>query len=259
MVANYLHQSKGFSRTDANAFIDRGRMFVFGDSHVELLFNGQKPKGNAYLDVGAGDGSITKRFSGGFEKTIALEMSQYMVQRLKEKGFITSKDANVLFDETIIGKNYYDLVSMFNVLDRADKPISMLKALKSCVKKDGRILLAVVLPFCPFVEQGVKKVKPVERLNLPGICKKSTPFEYGVTVLDEFLRTHLGLEVEKWSKLPYISEGDYNQNIYVLENAILLLKKSTTIVSSNIINSNHTASNDENDEQVISPNFDILK
>lgn len=149
-----------------------------------------------------------------------------MVTRLREKGFIASGDANALFNENVIGKNCYDLVSMLNVLDRADKPISMLKALKSCIKKDGRILLAVVLPFCPFVESGTKQLEPTEKLNMEGgLCVEGASFERSVALLNKQLFLPLDLEIEKWSKLPYISEGDQKKEFYVLEDAIFLLRK----------------------------------
>lgn len=150
-----LQKYGGHSLTDANAITRSGRMFVFGDSHVSKLLtmsNGENRGGSLYLDVGAGDGLITKRLSRGFDKTIAIEPAKRMIKRLKEKGFIATANAGALFDEKIIGNHCYDLVSLLNVLDRVDKPLSMLRAVKKLIKREGRILLALVLPFRPVVQ-----------------------------------------------------------------------------------------------------------
>lgn len=49
----------------------------------------------------------------------------------------------------------YDFISALNLLDRCDKPLELLNYIKSSLKPDGRFLLALVLPFAPFVEAGL--------------------------------------------------------------------------------------------------------
>ena len=68
-----LLKNVGYSLTDANGIVDRGRMFLFGKDHLELLFRGPIPKGKLLLDVGAGDGNITAHVAESFEKVIATE------------------------------------------------------------------------------------------------------------------------------------------------------------------------------------------
>lgn len=49
----------------------------------------------------------------------------------------------------------YDLISCLNVLDRCDEPMAMLHdILESLTPRTGRALVAVVLPFKPYVEVG---------------------------------------------------------------------------------------------------------
>lgn len=49
----------------------------------------------------------------------------------------------------------YDVISCLNLLDRCDKPLSMLRDVKKSLKPNtGRLVLAVVLPFSPCVESG---------------------------------------------------------------------------------------------------------
>lgn len=49
----------------------------------------------------------------------------------------------------------YDLISCLNLLDRCDKPLSLLADIKAALKPGtGRVLVAVVIPFKPYVEFG---------------------------------------------------------------------------------------------------------
>lgn len=47
----------------------------------------------------------------------------------------------------------YDVIACLNLLDRCDRPISLLKEIRSSLKPDtGRLVLALVLPFRQYVE-----------------------------------------------------------------------------------------------------------
>ena len=49
----------------------------------------------------------------------------------------------------------YDIISCLNLLDRLDEPLELLRDMKqSLVPKTGRIILAAVVPFQPYVEIG---------------------------------------------------------------------------------------------------------
>lgn len=49
----------------------------------------------------------------------------------------------------------YDVISCLNLLDRCDKPLSLLRDVKKALKPNtGRLVVAVVLPFSPCVESG---------------------------------------------------------------------------------------------------------
>ena len=48
----------------------------------------------------------------------------------------------------------YDLIVCLNVLDRCDRPLSLLRQIHSKLRDGGVLLLAVVFPFKPFVEKG---------------------------------------------------------------------------------------------------------
>lgn len=48
----------------------------------------------------------------------------------------------------------YDVIACLNLLDRCDKPLELLGEIKNSLADNGRVLLALVLPFSPFVESG---------------------------------------------------------------------------------------------------------
>jgi DREV methyltransferase len=51
---------------------------------------------------------------------------------------------------------HYDVISCLNLLDRCDEPLNILRQIHSSLKSNtGRLILAVVLPFSPYVEFGL--------------------------------------------------------------------------------------------------------
>lgn len=225
-VLGSVLQGLGYSLTDANAVVDRGRMFLLGKTSLERLFGGVAPSGRLLLDVGAGDGNVTSTIAPGFERVVCVEASVPMGRRLRARGFVASTDIDVVFDHTRIGRGCYDLVTLLNVLDRADRPQSLLKGLTQLVKpKTGRLLLGVVLPFCPFVEGGKQQRAPAEPLPMTGgMCREGATFERSLALLVRNVLEPLGWEVERWTRLPYLSEGDSKADLYILDDAVLVLR-----------------------------------
>ena len=69
------------------------------------------------------------------------------------------------------GNLRYDLIGCLNLLDRCDKPISILHSMKRVLTPvTGRVIVAVVLPFKPYVEAG--------KIPLVHICHKLRPGGY---------------------------------------------------------------------------------
>lgn len=61
-------------------------------------------------------------------------------------------------DEWDNGSLQYDLIGCLNLLDRCDQPMKILKSIhKSLTPGIGKAIIAVVLPFKPYVEQGKKQ------------------------------------------------------------------------------------------------------
>ena len=242
------------SRTTANGVAGRGEMFVlsckqaekllFLDAdevghHVQKEFNGidtdhddagGKKMGRSnssrpccsLLDVGAGDGHVTKRLAPFFYQVDATEDSIAMRFRLWQKGI------RVLEEDLSAPRlrDSYDVVSCLNVLDRADRPQQLLMSLRSVAKDNGLILLAVVLPFCPTVEVGPRHAPPSEMLSMAGgLCTERATFEASLTTLVHGVLEPAGFEVLRWSRVPYYCEGSPSHEYYALDEAVLVLKK----------------------------------
>jgi SAM-dependent methyltransferase len=176
----------------------------------------------ALLDIGAGDGSVTEQLAPFATKVFVTEESSAMRWRLWSRGF------TVIDAEAGLRQEAFDCITMMNVLDRCDCPITLLQSVRSALKPSGVFVLAVVMPWCPFVERGTKKIPPRELLPMQGgECCKGATFEASTQRLVENVLTPLGFTLERWTKLPYLSQGSVDSEYYVLHDAVFLLRKTS--------------------------------
>ena len=228
------------SSTSVNGLLGRGSMFVFSDNQFKHLLkeyldlditskelsldeNNEKVINNLnsdkiLMDLGAGDGKVTEIMAKYFGKTFVTEISPVMRKILTKKGFhvleIEDWDRDGLT---------YDLISCLNVLDRCDKPLTMLDQIKSALRpKSGLLLLALVLPFSQYVEVNDSRRtdhRPTEVLPIEG-----QTFEQQLLSFKDNVLQPNGFEIIKWTKLPYLCEGDLDLTFYWLYDVVLLLK-----------------------------------
>ncbi|XP_061563779.1 methyltransferase-like protein 9 isoform X2 [Cololabis saira] len=206
------------SRTSINGFLSRGSMFVFSAEQfrqllrVELDWNAER-----LLDLGAGDGGVTEVMGNHFRQVYTTEVSGPMKWHLQRKNY------KVLdIDEWQHVGLQYDVISCLNLLDRCEDPLQLLRDIKrSLVPKTGRVILAAVLPFQPYVEIGGKWERPKEHLKVKG-----KTWEEQVTSMSKKVFRKVGLEVEAVTRLPYLCEGDMYNDYYVLDDAVFVLKAS---------------------------------
>lgn len=209
------------SRTDINGLLERGHMFVFSKLHLRKLLSlaqlaEREPPFSAVLDLGAGDGCVTQQFTEFATSIYVTETSTVMGRVLQRKHF------HVLGLDNWYGPSAptYNLVSILNVLDRCDKPRTLLSLAHGQLEKGGLLIIALVLPFAPFVEQGARKVQPSETLEIQG-----DSWEEGVATLWKNVLAPLSFQPVALARLPYISEGDLSKDYYILDNAVLVLRK----------------------------------
>uniref|UniRef100_A0A3B3YLZ9 Methyltransferase like 9 n=1 Tax=Poecilia mexicana TaxID=48701 RepID=A0A3B3YLZ9_9TELE len=206
------------SRTSINGFLGRGSMFVFSaDQFQQLLRIGPDWEANRLLDLGAGDGGVTEVMGVHFKQVYATEVSPPMKWHLQRRNYTL-----LGIDEWQHTGFQYDVISCLNLLDRCDDPLHLLRDIRSSlVPKTGRLVLAAVLPFQPYIEVGGKWERPKEHLKIAG-----KTWEEQVTNLCSEVFKRAGFELEAVTRLPYLCEGDMYNDYYVLDDAVFVLKAS---------------------------------
>ena len=207
--------------TSINGLLRRGSMFVFSSNQFQMLVDNvtaiKRDTDSQLLDLGAGDGKVTKIMAQYFSSTHCTEISSTMVKLLSEDGFKILDHENWAENDTL-----YDLISCLNILDRCDKPLTMLQKVRTKLKLNGRILLALVLPLKQYVELSTNNHEPIEKIPLHG-----DTVEEQLESLDNMVLKPIGLEIIHWTILPYLCEGDINQAFYWLKDIVILLKISS--------------------------------
>ena len=206
-----------YSQTDINGYLGRGSMFVLSRPQFEQLADkagvrlDAENKLERMIDLGAGDGCPTQSFVPFFSEVFATEASPAMRKALE------AKDIGVRDIESWHEGPKYDLVSCLNLLDRCAEPLSVLGQIKSALKPDGLVVVAIVLPFKPYVEFSDDH-SPVQKLGIGG-----EGFEDQVNSAAKVFEEQ-GFEVLSWSRVPYLCEGDLAKSVYSLDDSVFLLK-----------------------------------
>ncbi|KAL6094710.1 mettl9 [Pungitius sinensis] len=206
------------SRTSINGFLGRGSMFVFSAEQFQRLLRIDPDwRADRLLDLGAGDGGVTEVMGVHFMEVYATEVSPPMKWLLQRKNYKL-----LGIDEWHQTGFQYDVISCLNLLDRCDDPLRLLRDIRlSLVPDTGRLVLAAVLPFQPYVEVGGKWQRPKEHVKVKG-----KTWEEQVTNLSNEVFRRAGFEVEAVTRLPYLCEGDMYNDYYVLDDAVFVLKAS---------------------------------
>ncbi|KAA8581034.1 hypothetical protein FQN60_002615 [Etheostoma spectabile] len=210
--------TKAFLKRSGEKFLGRGSMFVFSEEQFHRLLGiGPDWRADRLLDLGAGDGGVTEVMGAHFREVYATEVSLPMRWHLQRRNYKL-----LGIDEWQQTGFQYDVVSCLNLLDRCDDPLHLLRDIRlSLVPSTGRLILAAVLPFQPYVEVGGRWQRPKEHIKVTGKM-----WEEQVTNLSNEVFQRAGFEVEAVTRLPYLCEGDMYNDYYVLDDAVFVLKAS---------------------------------
>ncbi|RLN62990.1 hypothetical protein BBJ29_001642 [Phytophthora kernoviae] len=216
-----------YSLTDANGILGRGQMFVLSRAQVQKLLHQEHsvPGGGSLLDIGAGDGNVTASLASLVDQVTTTEASAPMVANLNARGYNSVQTCD-LQHEFVQSRKPYNIISMLNVLDRADKPLTMLREIREMLHpENGLFLLAVVLPFSAFVEIDTQRIAPSEKLPMTGgLCSQGASFEVAASLLLRNVLLPAGFKLRHFSRVPYLCRGDLQQPYYVLSDAIFVLE-----------------------------------
>ena len=201
----------------ANGLLGRGRMFVYSTPQFRTLLDldARKPSPlTSLLDIGAGDGSVTERMAGLFEQVYVTEMSPTMRWRLGSKGYS-------VLDTDQWGNSTFDVITCLNVLDRCERPLSLLTKLRDHLNpQQGRLIISLVLPLKQYFEY-TNHHRPNESIAIDG----SLPEEQIHSLVTSIFQP-LGFHLRKLTRLPYLCEGDIERSYYFLSDYLFVLELS---------------------------------
>ena len=205
----YANLRSIFTLTSLHAMMDRGHMMVLSESQFSTLFRHRKFK--RVIDLGAGDGKVSEKLANAlslpFSELKVTDTQSQIRKRLKQRGF-SIQDT----DNWHVGQKF-DLISMMNLLDRCEKPKTMLRQAHASLDTDGRLLVASVVPFRQSVEWRRNRIAD-EYFS----TNRSTSWEAQCEQVAKELVEVEGFQLEYYSKVPYLSEGDVKKPFYVLPN-----------------------------------------
>jgi SAM-dependent methyltransferase len=208
------HGLRGFlSDFDINGLLGTYPMHVLGTEQWEQLLG--RP-GGRLLDVGAGNGDVTVQLAPLFDQVTTVETARLMARRLARRGY-TCHRADLA--STDVPDAPWDVITLLNVLDRCDRPLTLLSNLRAALSDGGRLVLTLVLPYKPFVYEGGMSRSPTELLP---ISKNS--WEGATNELVENVLLPLGFEIEACSRVPYLSGGDAHRALYELDDVLLVCR-----------------------------------
>jgi SAM-dependent methyltransferase len=171
----------------------------------------------ALLDVGAGAGYVTEGARAYFDRIVCTETSRFLRRRLAQRGFtVHARDLS----REDLGERFA-VVSCFNVLDRTARPLSLLRGLVRHLAPDGRLVLSMPLPVSAHVHVAGGTISASERL--PASARS---FETALCELSEKLIEPSGLAIERIARVPYLSRGDAGHDLYVLDAALWVCRRS---------------------------------
>ncbi|XP_046993907.1 protein-L-histidine N-pros-methyltransferase-like [Schistocerca americana] len=205
----------------ARRLLGRGSMFVVSRRQLERLVGDAGPSlwGGVLLDLGAGDGRATSAIASLFSQVYVTEVSVPMRWILARRGYQL-----VEADEWPYLELRPHVISALNLLDRCDRPLTLLRQLRETLRPGGRALVALVLPYHHYVETGGQADhRPTEWLPIKG---ETFEEQAASAIVDLF--EPAGFHVERWCRLPYLCEGDLNQAFYWLDDALFVLSVSNS-------------------------------
>lgn len=236
--------SRCMSHTGVNALLGTGSMFVLSRVHMQTLLEfarGLPPSvdpemraaGGRLLDVGAGDGGVTERVAPLFDEVHATEVCPRMVREVRRRGIRCHEVGDLDSLPGEVRGDGFDVVACLNVIDRCDRPRTLLRQLHALLRPGGRLVLATPLPFNAWVERGRHWVRPAEHIEVDaGMLDPAARQRYGLgfeqaarlLAVREFEAA--GFAVEAVSRVPYLSAGDVGVPYYVLDDAVFVMRRA---------------------------------
>lgn len=163
------------------------------------------------LDIGAGDWSITDKFTPYLGEVDCSELAVSFQKILKKKWF------RLVHSYT---ENEYDFVSLFNVLDRCTHPERLLKEALLSMKKNGKIIISMPFPISlqSWWQSNIKNTNSLNQSQKDSFEKSVSDF------YENFLLSH-NLKVVLFTRLPYIVALPEEKKTTIYNNGLFVCQK----------------------------------
>lgn len=212
---------------DLDAFMGMYPLFILGRESWDRVVPHDK-WGGSLLDIGAGQGSVTECARHLFSRIETVETSYGVLLRLKSRGFNATL-CDIASSPDAFPKKSFDVISLLNVIDRAQSPISLLRNAINFLKDDGIIVVATPIPVVQRVWTTVSH-EPEESFGLA--IRES--FEDGLLDLVRVFNEMFGLVPVSISRAPYICKSGSPCGIDFYDDAVLVFKKCSKSHKENV-------------------------
>lgn len=200
---------------DADGLLGTHPMALLGERSFEALVGHHR--GGRLLDVGAGSGDVTVHARPLFREIVTTETSGPMARRLRRRGLPCYRlDLSREALPDVVGR--FDVVALLNVLDRCERPRSLLAGAVRALAARGQVLLSVPLPARPHVDVGPHTVDPDEPLGGRG-----ERWEEALADLVESTVRPAGLTPVRIARAPYLSLT--REGVVELDAAVILAER----------------------------------
>ena len=207
--------SKFMSKTNTNGIFGTGDCFLASKQQFRNILPTETF--HSVIDLGAGSGNVTSELISAIDlkKIATTEISPAMRRTLKNRGL------NPVDHDKWPEKGPYDLISMFNLLDRLPDPIEYINAAFSSLNENGVLVIGLVFPVNQVVELQTRGS------SQPNVILPIKQHDYFESQVEQFLNIfdNEKLDLHSWTKLPYLSIGNSNKPCNILENGLFVFKK----------------------------------
>lgn len=208
---------RALSDYDAYGLLGMYAMHLLSTTQLQAWLGARTLERRRLLDCGAGRGDVTAQAEPLFQDIVTTEASAVMRARLRQRGYAV--EAHDLSQVAADPSERFDAILWLNVLDRCSHPHTLLRQLRGLLAPDGRLIVAVPLPLSPHVQRAGSTADPEERLP-----DAAATWERGASDVARVLR-EADLRIERLARAPYMSRGDADTVLHVLDDAVFLCSR----------------------------------
>lgn len=108
---------------------------------ASLYCKEDKSHTKSLLDVACGDGYITEQLFSSFNKVVGIDANSVVLEKARQR--VPGAEFHVALAEEYSTTEYYNVITLLDLLEHVQSPINLLKHLKTFLKPDGIMIVHV--------------------------------------------------------------------------------------------------------------------